>query len=850
MTADNVYVDATRSALIGRRARAPRAGTSIREHIWATALLGGFVLVYLWPALIQGRVLSDDSFLYLLSPWNVNTPPGLSHFMNPLLSDAAQYLYPWDVYVRHAVRGGTLPTWNPFVLSGTPFYTNSQNGLTGLFNLPLWLLPLNYALGVVAWLKLWVAATGSYLLARQLRLGFWPGVLAGVCFGLCSFNVLWLEHQTLPASAVWLPWTVLAVERLLHRRGLADVIWLALASALIIDGGHPGTEVQALGAAALYAVVRAGTMEGAPAERLRGLAYAAGGMVLGALLMAFVIVPVVKAGSGTEGEVTRAGGGYILPRSALRTIFFPEWWGRPSEGNYAGPINYVERTMYAGVIGVLMAALALCLRSDWRRKLPFLVIGVVGPATAVGVPVIHWIVVHLPGFSSVQEARMIFWAPFGIAMLAAFGLQAIIDRPRGLERRAWLVVGAGVAVALIALVGLDPSLHAIRTTINHFRTGTEYHLAEVLALTAIGWWLIFTAALAAVVWVWRSGRLSPRTVAIVLVVLAAADMYHFAHGFQPMGPLPQAIPRGTPAIAYLQRNSGQSRVIGLNDAGGVYSTLPADANINYGLREPTGQDPPQPTLRYFHLWQLAAPDQNDVFGLTLPTLTPVALRVMSVLGVRYIFTDPAAAPLAGLPAVYRGSDLIIYRNAGAVAPAFVPPVVQPVAGERSALSAISSATFDPQRVALVEPGPSGSVPRAGAGVVSIQREQGSSVRMSANMTRGGLVVLNDAWAQGWSAAIDGRPAQILRVNDVMRGVDVPAGQHTITWSYSVPGLRLGTVVSLLALLLVMAAGGWLLIRRRRAGAAPYPRSLATSPNDIADSAKPSERFSAHNAGSR
>ncbi len=102
------------------------------------------------------------------------------------------------------------------MLSGTPYFANSQNGLTSVFNIPLWILPLNYALGLVAWIKLSFGAFGTYLLVRELRLGFWPGVLAGVSYALCAFNVTWLGHQTLVATAVCLPWLVLMMERVMR----------------------------------------------------------------------------------------------------------------------------------------------------------------------------------------------------------------------------------------------------------------------------------------------------------------------------------------------------------------------------------------------------------------------------------------------------------------------------------------------------------------------------------------------------------------------------------------------------------------------------------------------------------
>jgi uncharacterized membrane protein YfhO len=51
----------------------------------------------------------------------------------------------------------------------------------------------------------------------------------------------------------------------------------------------------------------------------------------------------------------------------------------------------------------------------------------------------------------------------------------------------------------------------------------------------------------------------------------------------------------------------------------------------------------------------------------------------------------------------------------------------------------------------------------------------------------------------------------LRANALMRGVDLPAGSHLVRWSYRVPGLRAGVVLSLLGL---VALGGWLVATRR------------------------------------
>ena len=46
-----------------------------------------------------------------------------------------------------------------------------------------------------------------------------------------------------------------------------------------------------------------------------------------------------------------------------------------------------------------------------------------------------------------------------------------------------------------------------------------------------------------------------------------------------------------------------------------------------------------------------------------------------------------------------------------------------------------------------------------------------------------LLVFTDSWAPGWSATIDGAPVPVLRVNNAIRAVMAPAGEHSLVWHY-------------------------------------------------------------------
>jgi len=795
------------------------------EHRVAAGLLALFVLVYLSPVLLGGKVLNPSAFLYDVAPWKGVRPIEATRYYNYLLSDFPTAYYPWDVLARQLLHSGTFPAWNASALAGTPFFTNLGVGWLSPFNLLLWILPLNYALGLAAALKLWVAALGSYLLVRELRLGFWPGLLAGASFALCAFNLVWLSHGAQVSVAVWLPWLVLLAERIVRRGGGAEGPAMAVVVAMALGGGHPGTQVHVLSGTLLYALARSATVVGvARRERLRRLVTIGAAMAVGGLVMAVVLLPGQHAAAGTMGQAVRRDGGaaavigHILPVSALRTALFPDWWGRPSESLIAGPANYNERTFYAGALALMLALLALISPGAWRRKaalLPLLALGIAVPLNA---PLVHDFVVRLPGFDTIQNQRMLLWFAFAVAILSAFGLQALLDAPRR-QARAWLVVVAAAFGGVLAIGTLSLSPGDVHGALAHLTDRFAGRTAGALALASALRWLLLVAALAATLVLLR---LRPRRSWIgggAVALVAALDMLLFAHGYQPMGPASITFPPRTPAIAFLQQHAAGGRIVGVGNA------LLNDYSAVYGLHDVRGHDVPQPSLRFFRLWRLVRPEQDMLRGLDVEYLTPAGLEVLGLLGARYIVTDPGVrrpteVGLEALTYAYRGDDATVFENGLAVPRALVARRVEVAHGDAQELAAVAARGFDARRDAVVRRDElGGEVPAsrgAADGKVEVVGERNAQVTLQARLARRSLVVLDDAWAPGWSVNIDGRPARALRADVVMRGVVVPAGVHRIVWHYRVPDLRKGALLSGIGLLLLLAWASVLAVRSVRA----------------------------------
>jgi hypothetical protein len=807
--------------------RTERVVEALRLHQQraAAALFALFVLAYLWPVLLAGDVLSPASVLYGVPPWAAFRPAAGINYYNFLLSDFATSYYPWDVLARQMIHSGTFPAWNPHALAGTPFFANPGIGWLGPFMLPLWLLPLNYGLGVAAALKLWIAAFGTYLLVRELRLGFWAGVLAGVSFALCAFDVVWLSHGAHVAVAVWLPWLVLLAERIVRRGRGREGVLLAVVVAMAAAGGHPGTQVHVLAGTLLYALVRAATgTDVAWSERLRRLGLIAAGMALGILCMAVVLLPGKLAAAGTMGRAVRRNGGsdaligHILPLSALRTALFPDWWGRPSEALLSGPANYNERTFYAGGVALVLALVALVSPGAWRRKVAFLPLAAIGLAVPLNAPLIHDAVVHLPAFDSIQNQRLLLWFAFAVAILAAFGLQALLDAPRR-QARAWAVVCAGALAGGVAIATLALAPGDLGRALQHLGDRFAGVTPGALALASVLRWLLLVAVAAAALVLLRVRPRQPWLAGSALALVAALDMLLFAHAYQPMGPPSIVFPPRTPAVAFLQRHSAQGRIVG------VRSALFNDYSGVYGLRDVRGHDVPQPSLRFYRLWRLVQPEQDMLRGLDVSELSPAGVEVLSLLGARYIVTDPGVAVPSGvgleaLTYAYRGAEATVLEDPLAAPRALVAQRIRVMRNEDQELATVARAGFDPRREAVVPRDGlhEAALPLSGpaAATVRVTGEQDARVTLRARLAHRGLVVLDDAWAPGWSVTVDGRPAHALRTDVVMRGVVVPAGEHTIAWRYRVPGLRLGALLSGLGLLALLAWAGILLVRTVRA----------------------------------
>ena len=126
--------------------------------------------------------------------------------------------------------------------------------------------------------------------------------------------------------------------------------------------------------------------------------------------------------------------------------------------------------------------------------------------------------------------------------------------------------------------------------------------------------------------------------------------------------------------------------------------------------------------------------------------------------------------------------------------------------------------FDPNRLAVVESDPPFALAGTDqAGKVQVNAYKPAEMSLAAETTANALLVVGEKYYKGWQAAVNGKPADIVPVNHILRGVYLPPGNHTVAFRFDPLPFRIGTWLTLgsFAVFALVAAREWLF--RRRSG---------------------------------
>jgi uncharacterized membrane protein YfhO len=107
-----------------------------------------------------------------------------------------------------------------------------------------------------------------------------------------------------------------------------------------------------------------------------------------------------------------------------------------------------------------------------------------------------------------------------------------------------------------------------------------------------------------------------------------------------------------------------------------------------------------------------------------------------------------------------------------------------------------------------------SAPGDEKGQVEILHRTPSSLDLKVTTPSDGLLVLSEVYYPGWQATVNGQATAVLRVDYILRGVPIPAGEHDVEFNYRPATFRGGAVISGATLFALAVAGFWTWLNRK------------------------------------
>jgi len=709
---------------------------------------------------------------------------------------------PWRAFAFSELQAGRLPLWNPFNGAGAPLFANYQSALLYLPNLIALLIPGGQALGWIGMLHLLWAGLGMGLYLRELGLPTFPRAIGLLAYALNGAVVARFGTPPMVAVAAWLPWLMLAIERLIRRRTLIDVSLLALVVTLQLLAGHAQWAFYSLTLAAVYSLFRVFITDRPRDKPYLPLLLIGAGVALGFAMAAVQLLPTAelqRQSQRAESVETSFALNFSYQWPSLLTQINPSFFGNPGDGTYVIGGEYFETASYIGIVPLCLALLAIGYYVRNRRRLnpairsatlatrliPFYALITLGAfvlALGRNSPVFMFLFDHVPTFNLFQApARWLLLAAFSLSVLAAIGA-SLWKFDRLAQRRARLWLASAVAITLSSggvLLWLSAQPSATSTT-----------RVTVGGVLTIGLQMIAAALI--FLWQPRDERLWRRW-AIGVMLFVAADMWWSNALSNPT----------VPASFYDPRSPiTQGRTFTADDTINKVEfdqfLLPKDYRVAVQR---------QADYRAAGFPNMNLLDRQPSFN-TFEPLRPAGIDHFTQLLSTQLLSQHSAPNLYAAAAIPQGTTPTprVWLTVSAIA-------------TQDPFGAMRDPRWQPYNTALLElPDntdsailPTGTTGSA-VGSVQIDHETPLELDLSTDSAAPAALVVADSWYPGWTARIDGTLTTIYRANGAFRAILLSGGKHTVIMRYEPAPVRTGALISLAAII------GWaalLYVSRRR-----------------------------------
>jgi hypothetical protein len=721
--------------------------------------------------------------------------------------DITEINYPYRAFFADELRAGRFSRWCPGLYCGLPLFSESQAGYLHPFKYLLypWLASWQ-ALNLDTVLSVWLTGAGTYCWLRR-HVGPTGALTGAAILGLSGFTWGHLIHTSMINALASLPFVIWGLEHAWESGRLRGATLAGFALACQVFSGHLQDALWSVCLVGLYGLYRAATETGW-GRRMRVLGVVAALVAVGVLISAVQWIPSKELldrsprAEGLSWDDLTFGSWHpeLLPTVVIREAYGT----RARDTDWMdGFYPYHEMNVYVGLIAIVLAVVGAAGRAAFDRWANFWVL-LIGLAVVLMLGRFTCLLDYahrIPILGSSREpVRFQIWAAFGIAALAAVGVERLERSSQVSLRRGLVVAGVIVLLSGLILVFLYAPVWATPNRWNTPKFAAKFRwLGHEIALAAIR-----TAILCLLAWwaAWRATRsenvrLRLRWVAL-LPVLVIADLLG-SHWVEAPAVEPAYWTDPPDSVERLKQDPSLIRVFGKADKSAAepgYASKSVDflavrdqldwsLPVAWHIASSRGETPmiSRRTVDYF---------DNAYVGrgrFDIESVTHILSGRQDLASIRKHIRS--RTQLAG--------GAFIQRNNRALPRARIAGRPVYARDRQEAIAAVQRLTLvNELRDHLIVEDPSRplATDANASGTARIVEEIPERLVITTDSSVPGYLVVSDTFDPGWSAQVDGAATTIHPAYVAFRAVFLERGSHTIVFTYRPAGFLLGLNLSL------------------------------------------------------
>lgn len=763
---------------------------------WPLFIILAVWVILFWP-FIKERLLPvpADIIAGVYYPWldykwgfTVGVP-----VKNPLLSDIPSLLYPWRSLVIDEFKLGRWPLWNPYYFGGMPFLANFQSAAfsyTNIFFL-FFSKPIAWSLGVITSPLLTMLAFYMYL--RNRKLSGISSLFGSIVFGLCGFEIAWVEYNVHGHTVLFLPLMLLAIDQIFKGKK-SWLLLLSLFTVFQIFAGYIPVVIYSYLIIVFYLLyfymipqIKEKNID------IKNYILIFLFFVLGLGIACIQIIPGYELTINSIRKIdplVSASNASYLPIKNLITAVTPDIFGNPGSGNYFGKAFYDNFYFFIGT-GTLILIFYSLIFIKKNKEIQLWWILVIFSFIFIFKNPVGLFLEKVLFLSGGVSARALFITDFSFAMLTAFGLENLI-RADIRQRKKILL-----PVFIVFLLLLLASYLAINTETT-FRTIAVRNLA----IPVFVWGLSLFVLLFLIKY--------PKKVflQLVLLLIITTQLLYSARKYLPFSKSELLFPQ-TPIIKYLQdkqKSNGSFRV----ELGEV---IPQNFLMPYGLRTISGYDALLPRTTGEFLSMVESNKINDRISRVF-LIRNYNSPLLPLLNVKYILakkTDDRGyfSPEGKPPDIFNSEQfrlvfeektVQVYEN-NKYLPRAYHVYDYTLADNRNSTEKFKNIDYY-NTVVIESPvkyNPPGKIINI-KNSIEWKEDRPGKIVLVAESSYPGFLVLLESYYPGWRVFVNGKEETLIKTDYNFQSVLVGAGKHLVSFEYRPKCFLIGKLISLFSLL--------------------------------------------------